>query len=197
MSTARSVRRVVHRMLLAAGLLTALTLPALAQDATVLGTIEGTVDGEPRSWVQIEVPGQDGPQPLSSWANSFMTVHDVTIQGFAEPRFLLQDALSISVVDSSGLPTDCPCTYDETAASVLYLSSGSMTEDLHMSDDGGSVRLTFDVFEPIGEGVYRVEGSFEATLPFRESPLASPDLERAIEVAGTFTVDRLPELSIE
>ncbi len=96
-----------------------------------------------------------------------------------------------------GLPEGCPCTIDDFAANVLYLQGGSMFSDLYTSDEeGGSARVEIDVFEPLGDGAYRVEGSFQSTLVYVESVNAfgegaNPD--DTMEIMGTFVVDRLPE----
>jgi hypothetical protein len=171
---------------------------ASAQDATVIGTIDATIDGEPVSWYQIEIATEEGPAPLSTWSNLMMTIYDVTLQGFLEPRFMVDRTLAISLSLTGGLPEGCPCTFDDFSASVLYLSGGSISGDLYASDEeGGSATVVLDVFEPIGDGAYRVEGSFDATLVYVESFAAGPDPDDTIEIAGDFVVERLPEDPLE
>lgn len=173
------------------------TRPAAAQPqaATVVGTIEATVDGRARSWYQIELGTGDSATPLSSWRQVTPSVHDVTLQGFAEPRFVLDGALAISLSLSGSLPNDCPCRYDGNAASILYLVGGSMTDRMYVSYEGGDAAVVIDVFEPSGDEAYRVEGSFEATLPFVADPAEGPDLDDVVEIAGRFAIDRLPRES--
>jgi hypothetical protein len=173
-------------------LVLALVTSVWAQDATILGTIDGTVDGEPVQWYQIELPGPGGATPLSSWSSPFAGIHEVTLQGFQEPRFMLEGAIAISLSLTGGLPTDCPCRYDAFSASLLYLSEGSMTESLYVSDEGGDASVVIDVFEPVGEDAYRVTGSFEARLVFVRDLASGPDPDDAIDVAGTFTIEPLP-----
>ncbi len=168
---------------------------ASAQEtATVIGTIDATLDGEAMTWYQIEITTPEGTASASTWSNIAMTLHNISLQGFVEPSYALDGALAISVSLMDGLPEGCPCTYADFEASVLYLSSGSMFSDLYTSDEeGGAVTVVIDVFEPIGDGVYRVEGSFEATLVYVESMTAGADPDDSIEIVGDFVVERLPE----
>ena len=171
---------------------------ASAQDATVIGTIDATLDGEPMSWYQIEIATDEGPAPLSTWSNVMMTIYDVTLQGFLEPRFMVDRTLAISLSLTGGLPEGCPCTFDDFSASVLYLSGGSISGDLYASDEeGGTATVVIDVFEPVGDGAYRVEGTFEATLVYVESFAAGPDPDDTIRIVGDVVVERLPEDPLE
>ena len=185
------MRSAVPRVLLGI-FVTAATAVAQPQAVTVVGTIEATVNGEPRSWYQIELGSGDSATPMSSWARVMPTIYDVTIQGFVEERFVLEGALAISLSLSGGLPSDCPCRYDENTASILFLIGGSMTDSMYVSYEGGDVAVVIDVFEPAGDETYRVEGSFEGTLPFVADPGAGPDLDDVVDIEGTFDIARLP-----
>lgn len=187
----RLVRAVLVLLALAIG-------SASAQDASVIGAIDATLDGEPMRWYQIEIATDEGPAPLSTWSNLMMTIYDVTLQGFLEPRFMVDRTLAISLSLTGGLPEGCPCTFDEFSASLLYLSGGSLSGDLYASDEGGgTATVVIDVFEPVGDGAYRVEGSFEATLVYVESFATGPDPDDTIEIVGDFVVERLPEDPLE
>lgn len=179
---------------LAAFLVVAATAPAVAQPqaSTVVGTIEATVDGEPRTWYQIELGSGDSATPMSSWAQVMPTIYDLSLQGFAEPRFLLDGAIAISLSLTGDLPSDCPCRYDGNAASIVYLVGGSMTDDMYVSYEGGEAAVVIDTFEPAGDEAYRVAGSFEATLPFVADPGEGADLDDVVVIAGSFDIARLP-----
>lgn len=168
-----------------------------AQEPVVLGTIDATVDGEAQRWYQIELQGDEDTTPLSSWSRIGPTTYDVTLQGFIEPRFMLERTIAISLSLVGGLPTDCPCRYDTFSSSIVYLVDGSMTERLYVSDEGGDSVVVIEAFEPAGDGTYRVEGRFEASLPFVADMRAGPDRDDVVDIVGGFVVDHLPEETFE
>lgn len=174
----------------------------LAQGVTVIGTIDATLDGEEHRWYQIELSNAGVATALSSWArvrgpSDRPASYDVTLQGFLEPRFLLERAIAISLSLTGSLPADCPCRYDDFSASVVFLEAGSMTDGLYVSDLGGAATVVIETFEPVGGEAYRVEGSFAASLPYVPDIDTGPDLDDVVEVAGRFAVERLPREPVD
>ena len=165
---------------------------------TIVGTIEAAIDGEPVTWYQIEVDSPEGPAPASSYTNIMMTLYDVTLQGFIEPSFSFDRTISINLSLFDGLPEACPCTFADFQASMLYLSGGTLTGDFYTTDeDGGTATVVIELFEPLEDGAYRVEGSFEATLVYVESMSAGADPDDTIRIEGVFVLERLTETTLE
>lgn len=174
---------------------------AFGQEVAVLGTIDGRIDGEPQRWHQIALQGSEGTTPMSSWSRvpsrTMPTIYDVTLQGFIEPRFMLERTIAISLSLIGSLPSGCPCRYDTYSASIVYLVEGSMTERLYVSHEGGDAVVVIDRFEPVGNGAYHVQGTFEASLPFIADLRGGPDPNDVVDIVGEFEVDRLPQEAFE
>lgn len=181
---------------LALALLLALAGAAWAQDAETVGTIEGTVNGEPMTWYLLAMDTPEGPQSTATWSSIMGVMYDLSLQAHPEPTFVIEDALSLNF-SLMALPSGCPCTYGPNEVEVLYWTTSSMFGDLHSSVDGGTAEATLTTFEEIEEGVYRLEGTFSAEMPYVEGIGAEPDTENVAVVEGAFTVERLPELVLD
>ena len=96
---------------------------------------------------------------------------------------------------TSGTPSNRFSRLPDEKSSTTTGSSvvgGSMTDRMYVSYEGGEVAVVVSVFEPVGAEAYRVEGSFEASLPFVPDPNEGADLENVVDLAGSFAIDRLP-----
>lgn len=167
-----------------------------AQDATVIGTIDATLDGEARTWYLLEFATDDGPQATATWSSIMGMVVSVSLQSHPEPRYQIENALALELSLRS-LPSDCPCDYGSEQVSAMYWPESSMLANVHVSDAGGSAQATVTTFEEIAEGVYRLAGTFSAELPLLPQMNAEPDMSQVATIEGTFVVERLAELVVE
>jgi hypothetical protein len=127
------------------------------------------------------------PAPSAGWAQQAAVTGSIDADVNGEPRSWVR------IVP----PSDRPRTHDGSVASLMDLSQGSLSENLDLSDEGGDARLGIDRLEPVEEGAYRLEGSFEATLPFRADVTSPPDPDDVVEIEGDVVVERLPEDATE
>jgi hypothetical protein len=170
---------------------------ALAQEARVVGTVDGLLGGEPRSWYFLDFDTEDGPQATAYYLDVMpgTGLFGLTFQAHAEPRFVTEGTLAIDLTLFGGLPSGCPCELDEVE--VLYFSASSMFSEVYVSDEPGTASLTLTRFDEIEPGVFTVEGHFEALLHYLED-LGSPvDVGRPLAVSGSFVIERFAEASID
>ncbi len=176
--------------------LAALFGAVLAQQAEVIGNVEGTVNGEPASWYLLEVATEEGPQATATWSSIMGVMYDVSLQAHPERSFAIEDTISISF-SLFALPDGCPCSYGSDEVEVMYWTTSSMFQDFHSSADGGSVEATIDAFEEVAEGAYRLEGTLSAELPFVPGIGQEPDPSQGLTIEATFIVDRLAEVELD
>ena len=169
---------------------------AVAQEATAIGTIDATLDGEAATWYFLEFATDDGPQTTASWSSIMGVMLTVSLQAHPEQRYAIEDTLSLDLTFFSP-PTDCPCSYGSDAVSVMYWPESTMLENVHSSDAGGNAEATVTVFEEIAESVYRLEGTFSAEMPLLPRMNQEPDMSQVATIEGSFVVERLPELELE
>lgn len=169
---------------------------AHAQDATVIGTIDATLNGEAGTWYFLEFATEEGPQATATWSSIMGMMLDLSLQAHPEPRYAITNALSLNLTLFS-TPSGCPCAYGPDEVSVMHWPGSSMFENVHMSDDGGTAEATVTVFEEIAEGVYRLEGTFAAEMPLVPALGQAPDLSQVAMIEGSFVVERLPESVVE
>lgn len=155
---------------------------AAAQDVT--GTVTGTVAGEERSWnTNAQVRGDQVVNTASFLGDEYTSI---TILGQTEPRVssVTQGAFMLSL-EMYGRPENCPCTFED--ANLVYFAQPTMFQDFYEGD----ASLTFDTYERVDDDTYRATGSFTATVAHRKDPGTRPDPGDTLEVAGTFTIERL------
>jgi len=176
-----------RRLHLPAVLLALLALtPALAQDATVTGTIDATVGGEPLRWTTLTFEA-GGEVTNTAEIEDYGGFAHVTLQGHVEPRYLLRQALVLSVDLFSGLGA-CPCT--GTEPELFYFVEGSMFANGHKAEDGTFV---VETAVPLEDGRWHLTGSFAFDAPFFADLLfGEPDLDRVLRIEGTFDVEAAP-----
>ena len=169
---------------------------AVAQEATAIGTIDATLNGEAATWYVLEFATDDGPQTTASWSSIMGVMLTVSLQAHPEQRYAIEDTLSLDLTFFSP-PSGCPCSYGSDAVSVMYWPESTMLENVHSSDAGGNAEATVTVFEEIAESVYRLEGTFSAEMPLLPRMNQEPDMSQVATIEGSFVVERLPELEIE
>lgn len=184
-----------HLLAAAAALLVGMGV-AHAQEATVIGTIDATMNGEAGTWYLLEFATDEGPQPTATWTSIMGVMLDLSLQAHPEQRYAIENALSINLSLFSS-PSGCPCTYGPDEVSVTFWPGSSMFENVHSSADGGTAEATITVFEEIAEGVYRLEGTFSAEMPLIPRLGQEPDMSRVAVIEGSFVVERLPELLLD
>lgn len=159
-----------------------------AAQTTVTGGVTATFDGEERTWYILE--HQSDARSQSS-ANMMVMdtfsgpVYTVDIQAHPEERFSVEGALHISgMLDSI---EGCPCAL--TLTDALYWTTSSMFNEVYQAVES---EMTVETVEEVGEGVFRLTGSFSARLGFVESAMqGDPDTGRTVTIAGTFVADRV------
>ena len=176
----------------AAATLLALTLAAsvLAQGVRVLGTIDGTLGGEPRTWYALDYGlDADEAQPTATFSDFGFGFLSLSIVANPEQRFMVEGAISVDITAMAGL--DCPCVFDD--AEVVYWSGPSMFSDLYVSDEPGRARVTITRWEQVSDGVFALEGEVEAELVYREGIFAEPDGARTLRLEASIAIGEVPE----
>lgn len=165
-------------------------LGTAAAQFEVSGTVEGTVDGDARTWYTLEYAsdqGADGTAWLRNLGNDMFTMMMVEIQAHDEPRYKTEGTLSLggSLTQAFG---DCPCTLSEVQ--ILYFSSSSMFTDVYQSIQA---EMIVESAQPADDGTIHLTGTFSARLGLVEDAMqgTEPDPERAIDVAGSFDLGRV------
>lgn len=169
---------------------------AVAQETTVIGTIDASLNGQAATWYLLEFATDEGPQATASWSSIMGVVLSVSLQAHPERRYAIEDTLSLELTFFTP-PSDCPCSYGSDAISVMYWPESTMLENVHSSDAGGNAETTVTVFEETADGVYRLEGTFSAEMPLLPRMNQEPDMSQVATIEGSFVVDRLPEQVIE
>lgn len=178
-----------HRSTILACLALLLTIGAglaTAQSVAVNGVIEATIDGEARRWTTLFVADSDeGAQSSASFYDGGFGMLDLTVQGhLSEGSFQVAGALAITAMLMGGVPDGCPCPVPDPE--ILWFAGSGMFENVYRSIEA---TLVLDVVEPVGEGAWRVEGSFSGTLAYIERVGTEPDEDRTVQVSGTFAVN--------
>ena len=170
---------------------------AVAQEFDEIGVIEGTIDGEPRTWYALSYRDDDGTvDGTANYQIWFERMFDLDVQAHPEPRFAVEGTLSVRGSSWDGVPSDCPCPLNDPE--VSYWSGSSMFADVYMIDhDAPEASLTLDLFEPIGDDAYRAEGSFRAVLFRYAGFLEEPDRDDSITIEGSFTIERVLLLDLD
>lgn len=164
-----------------------ITASALAQQGTrVIGTVEGTLADEERTWYALDY-GEG--EPTASVMDFGFGLLSISIVANPEQRFMVEGALSIDIGVMGAL--ECPCVFED--ADVTYWSSTSMFSDLYVSDEPGWARVTITRWEQLADGLYALEGEVEAELVYLAGITANPDGERRLQLEATITIDELPE----
>ncbi len=161
-----------------------LVATASAQEATITGTIEGSVGDAPKTWyaLQFDVEG-DLQDTVEVMDYGFQV--DVTIQAHVEPRFLMREALVISAGFATLADCPCPATYVE----VFFLGEGSMFSNVYKAEAG---TLVVESATPAGDGRTRLVGSFAFEAPFHADAFGEGDPDDVVTIAGTFDVEGGP-----
>lgn len=186
-----STSHIMRRAAAAAALLLALSLAgaALAQAPRSLGTIEGTLGGEARTWYALDFGEAGEVEPTATITDFGFGVVQVSIVANPEQRFMVSGALMIDISVFGTL--ECPCTFDD--ADVVWFSTSSMFGEIYVSDDPGWAVVTITRWEQVDEGVYALEGEIEAELAFLESIGTDPDAERTLRLDATIRIDEVIE----
>lgn len=165
-------------------LLALITLGSAAAQSVVTGTVDAVVNGESRTWYTMLFRAEENGQPSATWSDDFGT--NFSIQAHPEQRFSVEGALSIEFW-ALEFPSNCPCTLPE--ASVLFWETSSMFENVYEDSDA---TVTLTSIEPLGDGVFAVEGTFSANLVFQAAMGEEPDPSNTLEIEGTFSIERMP-----
>lgn len=156
-----------------------------------IGTIDGTVDGVPTTWHLLALPTDEGPQSMVTHTELGPGFLLISLQAFAEERFMIEGTLTIDVTLVAD-PSSCPCVVDD--ADVLLFTSSSMFNQVYMSDEAPAyATVTITRFEPIREGVYALEGTVDAYLTFAESAFGERDESRAVRVEASFVTESVED----
>lgn len=165
---------------------------ALAQEVT--GTVTAFVDGaeEPRVWYTLGYETDEGYDATANWSLIMESLAAISVQAHPEQRYSRENAMSFEWSSFGGFPTDCPCTFEEV--SFTYWTLPTFMDEYFATEEGTVVIETVGEVE---ENVYRIEGTFEATMLFQESVMSPPDPERTMTLQGTFAIERLPQYQEE
>jgi hypothetical protein len=167
----------------------AVSATALAQSARVIGTLQGTLGGEQRTWYALDFDGSGPTDATATYSDFGFGMVGISIVANPEQRFMVEGAISIDLMAMSGM--DCPCVFDD--ADVGYWSGRSMFSELYVSDEPGWVRVTVTRWERVSEGVFTLEGEVEAELVFLEGLGSEPDGGRTLRLEAVFTIDEVLE----
>lgn len=177
---------------------------AAAQDNAVLGTIEATVDGEPRTWYVLEGTIEGERQPAAIWfvaegeetATAGITAYDRPDVPF-ETFVINREAMQIDYGDYEGglltvtfefTPGDEGTVRfslpEDNGAAVVYVedvAAGMTMENMYGLEEG-----TIEVTEIEAErtGVSRFAGSFSGTLWKLDQSVRMTVTDGRIEVSG-------------
>lgn len=174
----RMYRRLV--ILILAGLIGG----ASANNYQQTGLIEGTLNGEEHTWYTFR-SSDPAVVPTANWFDIMGMFTSVSIQGHSELRYSLENAFTIELTLFDELEA-CPCTL--TDAMITWWQTELYP---HYHAENGTVNV--EESELIGDGAYRLIGTYEATLVLQESMFADPDPNDTVEAAGRFIIDWLPE----
>lgn len=158
---------------------------AVANSNQPTGIIEGVVDGAEHTWYTFRIPDSQ-VTPTAYWFDIMGMFTSVSIQGHSELRYSLQDSFVIefTLYDS---PPACPC---EVGDALISFWPGAERYPHYYAEDAS---IDIVEFAEIGEGAYRLAGTYEAVLALKESMFGAPDTDDTVTVSGSFTVDWLPE----
>ena len=154
--------------------------PSQMSEIEVVGTLEGTLDGEPSSWEVFAVTVEGArDMSLAYWTESGIGTQ-LFMMGF--PNDLEAGTYLLLTAEVSALPSGCPCTLegDGVFAAILPMASegamanggmGFLQNALFSGFDDGSgggpptkIAWRFDSFTPNGDGTYAATGAVSATL---------------------------------
>lgn len=155
----------------------------------VTGTIEATVGDEERVWYTMQ-PDDETADASATWS-SMMHITTVNLRASDEPGFASPHAITIDMTAFTSIEA-CPCRMP--TATVTLWTDGGFLKSVY-KDDAAEVVVTR--FDPLGDDVYEMEGTVEATLLFHENITREPETDRTLDLSGTFLVERLPFRSIE
>lgn len=156
--------------------------PAFAQDATVTGTVAGTVGGDALAWTTLRFETADGVQHTAE-LEDYGFVVALTLQAHVEPRFVLDRALVVSV-EIPGSLAACPCTVTEFE--LFYLLEGSMFSNVHRTEEGTFVLESATLRD---DGLWHLVGRVAVDAPFYAQAIGGePDLDRVLTIEATFDV---------
>jgi hypothetical protein len=161
---------------------------AAAQELVPIGEIVGNVDGAPFELISVEGKVEGVTVSNVYWNDSFAGI-DVTIIGQSRPA-LFSFTPGAMLIDFR-LPMSlgsCPCPGEDP--SFFYSPAGGFTSNVYDDLEGAVV---VEVVEELEPGVYRMVGTFTATLGLKVGIADPPDPEQAVTISGTFTIERLAE----
>ncbi len=160
---------------------------ALAQTATT-GTVNGTLDGEVRTWHVLEHrsdEGVDGSATILAMPGFRGDSYILDVQAHPEERFSVEGALHLSGMFDS--LEGCPC--ELTLTDSMFWTTSSMFDAVYQALEA---TVVVDSVAQVEDGVYRVTGSFSALLGFMESAMEEgPDATRTVMIEGTFDLERV------
>lgn len=152
--------------------------PDAAQDA---GTIQGTLDGEARTWISLyrERDGDaDATSTYQTRTIGRMDSRSLSLGGHVGPTMSPDGSIRISVTATTPLE-DCPCTFE----------TGTVEYVVDVPDDrweAHQATVTVDAFSENGDGTLAAAGRFQGTL--RRPDGASDD---AMAVEGEFDIRQI------
>ena len=186
---ASNVPHARHALLAACSLVALAVLGAGIAQHEVTGTVEATVGGEERIWYTMQ-PDDESIAASATWS-SMMHITMFNLRASGEPGFAVPHALTIDMTTFSSVDA-CPCRIP--SATVTLWTDGGIMEKVYKGD---ATEVVVTRLEPLGDDVYELEGTIEATLLFHENIMNEPDPDRTLDFSGTFLVERLPFRSIE
>lgn len=160
---------------------------AVAQTSTT-GTVNGSLDGEQRTWHVLEHRSEEGTESSSTMGampgfggESYI----LDVQAHSEERFSVEGALHFSgMLDSL---EGCPC--ELTFTDSMYWTTTSMFDEVYRALESSVV---VESVAQVEDGIYRLTGRFSARLGFMESAMQEePDATRTVVVEGTFVLERV------
>lgn len=156
----------------------------------VTGTLQGTLDGESRTWYSLatETGGSLSSQTrLNEMGFAGFESYLLEITWFADQNLASVGKLTILGSLSSSLD-ECPCDVDRLDIRY-FLTPDPLVEYYSVLE----AQMIVDAFTVGDDGNLSASGSLDATLGYVEGPLVSlePDPDTTVRITGAFGIDRM------
>ena len=185
-----SLRVRLRRFMAAFATLAALGVAFAQVTIVVTGTLEGTLNGDTRTWYSLATE-------MGGSLSSDTSLADIGFAGFESylleitwfPEQSLASVGKLTIMGSLSSSLDaCPCEVDQLDMKY-FLTPDPLVEYFSVLE----AQLVIDAFTVSGEGDVSASGSLDATLGYVAGPLVSldPDPGRTVRLSGTFVIDRM------
>ena len=188
--TGAEMRLRLHRCLAALATLAVLSVASAQVTITVTGTLEGTLDGDSRTWYSLatEIGGSlRSETSLDEMGFAGFESYLLRVSWFADQSLAGEGKLTVLGSISSSLE-ECPCEVDQLDIRY-FLTPDPLVEYYAVLE----ARMVVEDFTVDEDGNLRASGNLDATLGYVAGPMVSlePDPARTVRLNGIFDIDRL------